>query len=209
MANKNKVATPFEAFKELNNCLDKTLTTLDEACPHFELAVLPLGETLEEMKPEQKEEFTKEVRAYTLMMDFLLQHPLLTVVKQIREESKVTEDDTSILAIKHNIKKGQIYRHYKGTPYLVQAVSKDSNDPRLIQITYQAISNIADIELNPETEPEVWSLPIWEFSQRITWNGELVNRFQYIPEDVYANDVEVIKHTDKLIHDFQEGIKTS
>lgn len=195
MSNKNKeVVTPYSSFTKLVDCLDKALELLDEAGGHFELAVLPMGEVMAELDESKREEFIKEVQGYVLLANFLIDHPLTTVIRQIRDESKVNSEDTAIIALKHEFEVGQIYRHYKGTPYIIRQVSKDANTPIIEYITYQSIDNLAALELGGEVSPEVWTLPVHDFIRRVDWNGKKVNRFQYIPKELFEQDEELGKH---------------
>lgn len=198
MPNKSKeIVTPYSSFTKLIDCLDKALVTLDEACPHFELAILPMDDIMEEMDESKKEEFLKEVQGYVLLANFLIDHPLISVIRQIREESVVDKEDTSILAIKHEFEVGQIYRHYKGKPYLIRQVSKDSNTPLIKYITYQSVENLCELELGKDVKPEVWTLPVHEFIRRVEWEGKKVNRFQYIPKELFEQDTELSKQFDE------------
>jgi len=191
MNNSKEILTPYKALKALSDCLDKALTELDAGCEFFEIAMLPMDEVQEETNEEKMDEILKEMKGYTLMANFLLEHPLINVIKQIREESKLTEEDTTLLALKHEIEVGQLYRHYKGDVYLVRQLSKDADYPIIEQVTYQALKNLIALEENTETKPEIWSLPVSDFSKRVKLGEQMVNRFQLIPKELIENDAEL------------------
>lgn len=191
MNNSKEILTPYKALKALSDCLDKALTELDAGCEFFEIAMLPMDEVQEETNEEKMDEILKEMKGYTLMANFLLEHPLINVIKQIREESKLTEEDTTLLALKHEIEVGQLYRHYKGDVYLVRQLSKDADYPVIEQVTYQALKNLIALEENAETKPEIWSLPVSDFSKRVKFDERMVNRFQLIPKELIENDTEL------------------
>lgn len=200
MQNKSKeIATPYGSFTKLVDCLDRVLHILDEATEHFELAVLPMDTILEEVDETKREEILKEVKSYVLMSGFLIDHPLISVIQQIRAESTLHEDDTNLKALKHDIKVGQIYRHYKGKPYLIRQVSKDSNTPVVGYITYQSVENLAALEVDPSVEAEVWTLTVHDFIKKVEWEGKNVNRFQYIPSELLEKDTELTKEWDSLM----------
>lgn len=198
MQNKSKeVITPFGSFKKLSDCIDRALHNLDEACEHFEIAILPMEELLDELDESKRDEFIKEVKGYVLMANFLIEHPLISVIKQIREESALSENDTNIIALKHTIEVGQVYRHYKGKPYLVRQVSKDSNTPLIEYITYQSVENLAALEMDASVKAEVWTLPVHDFIKKVEWDEKKVNRFQYIPKELFEQDTELGKQFDQ------------
>lgn len=201
MQNKSKdIATPYGSFVKLVDCLDRALHTLDEACEHFELAVLPMDTVLEEVDATKREEILKEIKSYVLMSGFLIDHPLISVIQQIRGEAVLDEDDTNLKALKHEIEVGQIYRHYKGKPYLIRQVSKDSNTPLITYITYQSVENLAAIEADSSVEAEVWTLTVSDFIKKVEWEGKKVNRFQYIPTELLQQDNELTQEWDKLMN---------
>lgn len=201
MQNKSKdITTPYGSFVKLVDCLDRTLHTLDEACEHFELAVLPMDTVLEEVDETKREEILKEIKSYVLMSGFLIDHPLISVIQQIRAESTLHEDDTNLKAVRHDIKVGQIYRHYKGKPYLIRQVSKDSNNSVVSYITYQSVENLTALEADSSVEAEVWTLTVSDFIKKVEWEGKKVNRFQYIPTELLQQDNELTQEWDKLMN---------
>lgn len=201
MQSKNKeLVTPYGSFVKLVDCLDKVLHMLDEATEHFEIAVLPMDTILEEVDESKREEILKEIKSYALMSGFLIDHPLISVIQQIRAESALHEDDTNLKAVRHDIKVGQIYRHYKGKPYLIRQVSKDSNNSVVSYITYQSVENLAALEADSSVEAEVWTLTVSDFIKKVEWEGKKVNRFQYIPTELLQQDTELTQEWDKLMN---------
>lgn len=172
--NKSKeIITPLSSLKNLVDCLDKALASLDEAADHFEIAVL--GDDV--LDPEMFAKLTEKERTdilslmenYTLMCNFLIDHPLTTVIKQIRAESKIADTDPCLQAMRVDVKVGDVFQHYKGTIYSVSGVARNSNSPQVVSIHY---FNEFD---GTQTH---WQLPIHEFFKLVEVDGNMVPRFR-------------------------------
>ena len=163
------IITPETALKELVASFDEALVALDKSGEHFGHAVLNIESAIEGKTKEQQKELLILIENYVLMSGFLLDHPLLSVIKQIRETSKIAESDTNVMALQHAITKGQCWRHYKGATYTVTSVAKDSNHPYIHIIHYE-----------DESGENTWSLPVHEFAKMVEWEGQAVPRFKYI-----------------------------
>ena len=170
--NKSKeIITPLSSLKNLVECLDKALASLDEAAEHFEIAVL--GDDV--LDPEMFAKLTEKERTdilslmenYTLMCNFLIDHPLTTVIKQIRSESKIADTDPCLQAMRVDIEEGQRYRHYKGTIYTIANVARNANTPNITSIHYGGLD-------------ETWQLPIHEFFKLVEVDGNMVPRFRRV-----------------------------
>lgn len=175
MQNKNsakELITPLSALKNLNKSLDNSLIDLDEACEHFQDSVLSTelisAESLDKMKETDKDEILATLESYALLASFLLEHPLLTVIRQIRDESKISDSEAVVMHIKSDIQVGQEYTHYKGTVYQIVSVASNANHPTIDNIHYTS------------GDGKVWELPAHEFCKRITYNGERVSRFKLV-----------------------------
>lgn len=73
--------------------------------------------------------------------------------------------------IKHNIKIGKKYRHFKGNEYLVLHLAKHSETLEDL-IVYQALYG----------ERGIWVRPLAMFEEKVEINGKLVNRFEVVDE---------------------------
>lgn len=165
------IITPERSLKSLVETLDKTLVLLDEASEHFIGTVLNKEDLTEDIKKLENKEHIKELMEllenYALMSGFLIDHPLITVIKKIREESKLSDTNPSVMAIKANIEEGQEWRHYKGTLYKIVSVAKNSNVPTILDIHYA------------DAMGKTWALPIHEFTKTVMHEGKEVLRFSY------------------------------
>lgn len=169
----SKIQTPISALEAMNQCFDQALQQLDIASEHFALAVLPAEDYLSPdgiPEGEDKDHVMFLIENYALQSGFLLDHPLLAVIRQIREESSVSDDQPSVMAIEHRLRVDQIFTHYKGSRYRITAISKDANSPLVEYISYQ--------DLDP-TKPQVWTLPLYEFTKSVMWENERVSRFTF------------------------------
>lgn len=169
---KKELITPLSALRQLVECLDKSLVNLEDATEHFTNSVLSVEglstDELDTYTPKERHDILSLIENYTLMSSFLLDHPLVTVIRQIRDESKIKESDTTIMAIKHLIKPDQKYRHYKGGEYTVTSVAANANHPTIDNIHYIG------------SDGKTWELPIHEFSKRVVVDDSSVNRFTLI-----------------------------
>lgn len=73
--------------------------------------------------------------------------------------------------IKHKIKIGKKYRHFKGNEYLVLHLAKHSETLEDL-IVYQALYG----------ERGIWVRPLAMFEEKVEINGKLVNRFEVVDE---------------------------
>ena len=84
------IITPESSLKNLVETLDKVLVLLDEASEHFIGTVLNKEDLTEDIKKLEDKEHIKELMEllenYALMSGFLIDHPLISVIKKIREE---------------------------------------------------------------------------------------------------------------------------
>jgi hypothetical protein len=107
-----ELITPLSSLKKLCESFDGALVNLDKATEHFELSVLNVdalsGDMFDGYTQEQKEEILKLLESYSLLAGFLLDHPLLSVIEQIRAEAKLDDSNTNVMAIKH-IPRQRIY----------------------------------------------------------------------------------------------------
>ena len=69
-------------------------------------------------------------------------------------------------------KKGEIYKHYKGDLYEVVVLAIHSNDD-IWMVVYKPLYQNADAEM--------FTRPLHEWSEEISWNDSMVKRF-YIKE---------------------------
>lgn len=162
------IITPYKSLLEMNGKIDSALFLLDEASEHFQHAVLPREmEELEKLNPN-KDDLVKDIRSYCLLTNFLIEHPLIVILKEIRDKKVLREDDTVLKAYTHNIKVGERYIHYKGKHYTVVAVSKDSDNPSVEMITYK------------DDENNYWTLPSHAFARRVHVDGVELSRFTLI-----------------------------
>ena len=66
------------------------------------------------------------------------------------------------------VKVGDIFRHFKGTTYVVADLAKDSENPEIIRVTY-----------HPYGKPdERWSRPLVMFEETIERDGKKFRRFE-------------------------------
>lgn len=153
----------------LNNYLNEILEALDKASEEFCVVVLPFDE-ISQAQPESElaDKVVPELKQYALMSSYLIQHPLLEVIKKIRDEQVVDENDSFLQVVKRNVKAGQAYKHYKGDVYRVKSVSRNANTPMILMVTYY----------NPLHPEDLWTLDIGEFCKKVVnEKGERVNRF--------------------------------
>lgn len=173
MQNKSDVIiTPESSLKNLVETFDQILVLLDAASEHFVSAVLNKEDLSDKIKSQEDKEYTKELmdlmENYVLMSGFLIDHPLITTIKQIRDESKLSDTTPQVMAIHANILEGQLWKHYKGTTYKIVSVAQNSNVPTITEIHYcDQIGN-------------TWSLPIHQFTKRVSWEGNEVSRFEFV-----------------------------
>lgn len=167
-----ELITPLSALRNLTECFDKALVELDQASEHFENSVLNVdalsGDAFDDHTQEQKDEILKLLENYSLMSSFLLEHPLLSVIQQIREEAKLSESNTNVMAITHRIEVGQKFKHYKGTIYEIVSIAQNSNIPTITDIHYTS------------HDGKIWQLPIHEFCKKITIMDNVIDRFALI-----------------------------
>lgn len=164
----DNVITPYKSMLEFNRKVDSALVLLDEASEDFKHAVLPSDyDELSKLSPN-KDDLVRDIKSYCLLTSFLVDHPLINILKDIRDQSQVTLDGTSMLAYTHNIRVGQRYMHYKGTEYTIVAVSKDSDNPVIEMITYKDDQN------------NFWTLPSHAFSRRVHVDGVVLERFMLV-----------------------------
>ena len=165
------IITPESSLKNLVESLDKVLVHLDEASEHFIGAVLNKEDLTEDIKMLEDKEKIKDLMSllenYALMSGFLIDHPLISVIKKIREESKLSETNSSVMAINAHIEEGQEWRHYKGTMYKIVSVAKNSNVPAILDIHYA------------DAVGKTWALPIHEFTKTVMREGKEVLRFSF------------------------------
>ena len=165
------IITPESSLKNLVESLDKVLVHLDEASEHFIGAVLNKEDLTEGIKMLEDKEKIKDLMSllenYALMSGFLIDHPLISVIKKIREESKLSETNSSVMAINAHIEEGQEWRHYKGTMYKIVSVAKNSNVPAILDIHYA------------DAAGKTWALPIHEFTKTVMHEGKEVLRFSF------------------------------
>ena len=166
------IITPESSLKNLVETLDKVLVLLDEASEHFIGTVLNKEDLTEDIKKLEDKEHIKELMEllenYALMSGFLIDHPLISVIKKIREESKLSDTDPSVMAINANIEEGQQWIHYKGTMYKIVSVAKNSNVPSILDIHYV------------DAMGKTWALPIHEFTKTVMHDGKEVPRFLFL-----------------------------
>lgn len=172
MKNKsNVIVTPETSLKALVESFDKALVNLDDATEHFKLTVLNKEDIAEGIKKQESKEEIRELMEllenYTMMAGFLIDHPLLAVIKQIREKSKLNETDPPVMAINAIIERGQFWKHYKGTTYEIVSVAKNANTPSILDIHYA------------DEGGKTWALPIHEFVKQVTHEGKDVYRFSF------------------------------
>ena len=167
-----ELITPLSALKNLNSNFDSALIQLDEASTHFEHSVLNVdaltGDEFDKYTQEQKDEILKLLENYSLMSGFLLDHPLLSVIMQIRNEAKLSETNTNVMAIKHTLAVGQKFKHYKGTVYEIVSLAQNSNIPTITNVHYTSGNG------------KVWELPIHEFCKKITIMEKSIDRFALV-----------------------------
>lgn len=167
-----QLITPLSALKNLNNSIDACLVDLDEATEHFQDSVISTElvdpETLAKVSEQERANILQLLESYSLLAGFLLEHPLITLIRQIRDESKIAESDAVVMHIRTGILVGQKYRHYKGTIYTVVSVARNSNHPTIDNIHYTA-------------GDDVWELPAHEFCKRVFHEGKMISRFTFIP----------------------------
>lgn len=165
------IITPESSLKELVDSLDKILVLLDEASEHFIGTVLNKEDLTDDIKKLEDREKIKDLMSllenYALMSGFLIDHPLISVIKKIREESKLTDTNPAIMAITANIEEGQEWRHYKGTMYKIVSIAKNSNVPTILDIHYS------------DAMGKTWALPIHEFTKTVMHEGKEVQRFSF------------------------------
>lgn len=165
------IVTPETSLQKLVESFDQILVLLDEASEHFVHVVFDKEELTEDIKKQEDKEKIKNLMSllenYALMSGFLIDHPLITVIKKIRQESKLSDTDPSAMAIHAHIEVGQEWKHYKGTIYKIVSVAKNSNVPAIHDIHY------ADVSGN------TWALPIHEFTKTVMHEGKEVVRFSY------------------------------
>ena len=165
------IITPESSLKNLVETFDKVLVLLDEASEHFIGTVLNKEDLAEDIKKLEDKEGIKDLMSllenYALMSGFLIDHPLISVIKKIREESKLSETDPSVMAINAHIEEGQEWKHYKGTIYKIVSVAKNSNVPTILDIHYA------------DALGKTWSLPIHEFTKTVMHEGKEVPRFGF------------------------------
>ena len=161
------IITPESSLKNLVETLDKVLVLLDEASEHFIGTVLNKEDLTEDIKKLKDKEHIKELMEllenYALMSGFLIDHPLISVIKKIREESKLSDTDPSVMAINANIEEGQQWIHYMGTMYKIVSVAKNSNAPNILDIHYA------------DAVGKTWALPIHEFTKTVMHDGKEVH----------------------------------
>ena len=92
---------------------------------------------------------------------------LRDIFKKIREESKLSETNSSVMAINAHIEEGQEWRHYKGTMYKIVSVAKNSNVLAILDIHYA------------DAVGKTWALPIHEFTKTVMHEGKEVLRFSF------------------------------
>ena len=165
------IITPESSLKNLVETFDKVLVLLDEASEHFIGTVLNKEDLAEDIKKLEDKEGIKDLMSllenYALMSGFLIDHPLISVIKKIREESKLSETNSSVMAINAHIEEGQEWRHYKGTMYTIVSVAKNSNVPAILDIHYA------------DAAGKTWALPIHEFTKTVMHEGKEVLRFSF------------------------------
>lgn len=165
------IITPESSLKNLVETFDKVLVLLDEASEHFIGTVLNKEDLAEDIKKLEDKEGIKDLMSllenYALMSGFLIDHPLISVIKKIREESKLAETDPSVMAINAHIEEGQEWKHYKGTIYKIVSVAKNSNVPAILDIHYA------------DAVGKTWALPIHEFTKTVMHEGKEVPRFGF------------------------------
>ena len=162
------IITPETALRDLVQSFDEALTALDKSGEHFGHSVLNIETAVAGKSKEEQKELLLLIENYVMMSGFLLEHPLLEVIRQIRDTSKVHESDPKVMALQHAIKRGQYWKHYKGTIYQVVSVAKDSNLPYIDVIHYE------------DDKGNTWSLPVHEFSKNVQWEGNTIPRFKYV-----------------------------
>lgn len=171
MPNKSKIITPESSLKQLVDTFDQVLVLLDEASEHFIGTVLNKDDLTEDVKKLEDKEKIKDLMSllenYALMSGFLIDHPLITVIKQIRSESKVSDTNPTVMAINTHIEVGQYWKHYKGTTYKIVSVAKNANCPTIQDIHYA------------DQMGKTWSLPIHEFIKTVMHEGKEVHRFWF------------------------------
>lgn len=162
----NQVKDATEQLAKFNELFDSICVKLDDAQDPFTRTVLPMDVMeLDESVVGNKDQLLEDITSYTLLTAYVVDHPLIQIIKQIRDESVVTEDDTLVLHLKDKIDVGQIYTHYKGTDYLISSIAYDSNNPKIKHIHYT-------------DGIKTWSLTLAEFCKRVEFEGKMVNRFQ-------------------------------
>lgn len=172
MSKNNEIVTPINSVKKLVECFDAALINLDNASDHFETAVLKPTLLEDDIAlasdPVKRDEILSLLENYSLMANFLLDHPLLGVIRQIRDERVVDEGHPTYQAYMPNIVAGQTYRHYKGCKYVIDSVSNNSNQPLIMYINYTS------------GDGRIWTLTSYEFHRMVEWEGKAVPRFTLI-----------------------------
>lgn len=173
MQNKsNSIVTPETSLKAMVHAMDQALVQLDEAAEHFVVTVLDKQDLAADIKAMEDKAKIRElmdlVENYVLMSGFLIDHPLITVIKEIRDKSKLAETTPMVMAVTANIVEGQLWKHYKGKTYKVTSVAKDANTPQITQIHYT------------DEMGNTWALPIHQFCRMVEWEGKEVPRFEFI-----------------------------
>lgn len=164
------IITPERAFAGLVESFDAALSNLDDAGVHFGNSILNIESTLESITNEDdKKAFLAMVENYILMSGFLIDHPLIAVMKKIRDSTVIEESEPPVMAVNNIIFKGQQWRHYKGTVYTIVSVARNANNPAIVEIHYE-----------DDTGENAWSLPIHEFCKMVKHDDIEVYRFTYI-----------------------------
>jgi hypothetical protein len=74
-----------------------------------------------------------------------------------------------------NINIGAIYQHYKGKKYKVIALARDTENPELMHVVYQALYDC------PTFGPNViWARPYTMFAENVIIDGKEQERFTLI-----------------------------
>ena len=163
----NSILTGEKAFIALTKSLDAALVNLDAAMEHFEDSVLMEQDLYVEKTPEEMISFQKYLEGYITMSGFLIDHPLITTIRQIRDTNEVTNTDACICAIKHSFKVGQKWKHYKGNVYTIVSIAKNSDSPHIETIHYT-------------DGDKVWELSISGFAKKVTVDNVDVPRFTLV-----------------------------
>lgn len=168
------IITHISSLEALVGEFDNALVALENASGHWETTMLnteDLDVDQSQQTPEERIELLKLIENYTIMAGFLIDHPLLALIKQIREESRVEAGSPVMKAFRHDIQRGETYRHYKGDHYTIVCVAKHANVPQLDMITYT------------KDNKELWCLPVHEFCKIVknqddveVWRFALVSK---------------------------------